>query len=343
MKSIVLAEVGRFEAQPLPEPVNLAEHALVKVERVGICGTDLHAFQGRQPFFSYPRILGHELAVTILEVPKESDLKLGDCCAVIPYLHDETCVACRQGKSNCCVNMQVLGVHRDGGMCEYLSLPLSHLIAANDLSLEALALVEMLSIGQHAVTRAQMALTQAESVLVIGAGPIGLATLVFVREALKTLAKNIPILALDISASRLDFVQSQGLAQIVQADGDILDNLKDKQGDLPTLIFDATGNAASMMKAPEYCAHGGTVVYVGFTRQDLSFHNPLIHSRELSLLCSRNATKQDFEKVIASLRRGEVDVESWISHKTDAEGLIRDFASWTKPETGVIKAMLTAF
>lgn len=337
MKTIVLSKPHQFDLLDTAKPEGLAaDQALVKIHRVGICGTDLHAFLGSQSFFSYPRILGHELGVEVVALGAEAQkgsINVGDSCAVLPYFSDGTCVACRNGKSNCCVNMQVLGVHTDGGMREYITIPANLLLKAESLSLDYLAQVEMLAIGAHAVRRAQ--LRADETVLVIGTGPIGLGTIAAAKGKTKR------IIALDISPKRLEFVASQGLAETLPIEGDIaasLSNLLD--GDLPTAVFDATGNAKSMMNTPNLVAHGGRIIFVGHTKQDLSFHNPTIHSKELSLLMSRNATREDFLNVIETLEQRTFNLDAWITHRASPEELIEQFPSWLEPQTGVIKAML---
>src|SRR5262249_27726545 len=156
--------------------------ALVKVRRLGVCGTDLHAFRGKQPFFTYPRRLGHELGVEVVEVgPEVTGLKAGDLCSVEPYLTCGRCIACRSGKTNCCMELKCLGVHTDGGMCEFITLPANKLHTSTKLSLEQLALVETLGIGAHGVNRAN--LQRDEWALVLGAGPIGLAAIQFAKAA----------------------------------------------------------------------------------------------------------------------------------------------------------------
>jgi len=336
LKTIVLTEPRHLELTHTQEPDGLGpDHALVKIHRVGICGTDLHAYLGNQSFFSYPRVLGHELGVEVVELGTDArggELAVGDYCAVLPYLSDGTCIACRQGKSNCCVNMQVLGVHTDGGMREFISVPANLLLKAEALSLDHLAQVEMLAIGAHAVRRAQL---RDENVLVIGAGPIGLGTIAAAKDKAKR------IVALDISAKRLEFVAQQNLAETLPIEDDVTAALTDLlEGDLPTAVFDATGNAKSMMNTPKLVAHGGHIIFVGHTKADLSFHNPTIHSKELSLLTSRNATREDFLSVIANLEKKTFDLDAWITHRASPEGLIKDFPTWLEPETGVIKAML---
>ncbi|MGA2232446.1 MAG: zinc-binding alcohol dehydrogenase family protein [Tepidisphaeraceae bacterium] len=204
MKTIVLQEPGQLrltETQPphAPPPGS----AVVRVHRVGICGTDWHAYHGRQPFFSYPRIIGHELGVEIEAVndpEKASKLAVGDRCCVEPYLNCGKCIACRRGHQNCCMNLQVMGVHVDGGMRERFVVPLAKLHRSAKLSMEQLALVETLGIGCHAVDRGRP--EAGETALVIGAGPIGLSVIPFLQAA------GVKVLVTDVSASRLEFCQA---------------------------------------------------------------------------------------------------------------------------------------
>ncbi len=335
MKTVILEEPGKFQLTETDAPqAPEAGHALVRVKRVGICGTDLHAFGGNQPFFSYPRILGHELAVEVVEMNGESELSVGDICAVRPYINCGECIACRRGVTNACDNLKVLGVHFDGGMREIISVPLDKLHPAPGVAVEHLALVEMLSIGAHAVRRAR--LMEGENVLVIGAGPIGMGTAQFARVA------GVNVAMMDINTDRLAFCE-----EVMKFEHTIdgRENPKEQllevfNGELPTAIFDATGNSHSMHKAFDYIAHSGTIVFVGLFKGDITFNDPYFHSHELTLMSSRNATSADFDHVIASLQNGSVSLDGWVTHQATPEQLITDFESWTKPETGVIKAML---
>lgn len=338
MKTLVLDKPYSFrlaqtEFPDAPGP----DEALVRVQRVGICGTDLHAFQGNQPFFDYPRILGHELAVEILAIGPSAaahGLAAGDRCAVEPYLNCGTCIACRRGRTNCCERLSVLGVHQDGGMREQIIVPIAKLHKANSVSPEQLALVEMLCIGAHASRRA--AIESGEPALVIGAGPIGLGTMQFAR------ALGAEVIAMDINPQRLAFCQDNlGVERTVDARQDPVAHVRSLLGgDLPTLVFDATGNARSMMDAFNYAAHSGRIVYVGLVKGDITFSDPYFHSHELTLLATRNATGADFAWVIDSLANGQVSVKGWDTHHAAPEALPKEFASWLLPETGVIKAML---
>jgi 2-desacetyl-2-hydroxyethyl bacteriochlorophyllide A dehydrogenase len=336
MKTIVLEEPGQFrllETEP-PQQADV-NSALVRVLKVGICGTDLHAYEGTQPFFSYPRILGHELAVEILATNGDTTLKQGDICAVRPYINCGNCIACQRGITNACEKMRVLGVHHDGGMREMFTVPLNHLHYAPDVPVEHLALVEMLAIGAHAVRRAN--LDEGANVLVIGAGPIGLGTAEFARVA----GANVAVM--DINPDRLAFCRDKLKFEYTLSALDAPEAMLRTAfgGNLPTVVFDATGNASSMHKSFEFVAHGGKLIYVGLFKGDITFSDPYFHSREMSLLASRNATAQDFDWVIECLSNQRIRLDGWVTHTATPEQLVTDFASWLKPETGVIKAMLS--
>lgn len=339
VKAIVLEQPGALSLQDHAAPTGPGrDEALVRVRRVGICGTDLHAFAGEQNFFSYPRVMGHELAVEVLEIgvtDADLDYAPGDTCCVIPYLNCGRCIACRRGKSNCCTRMQVLGVHIDGGMREQFTLPADKLLKAEGVPVEQLALVEMLCIGAHAAQRARI--VPGENALVIGAGPIGLATAQFAKVA------GAEVAVMEVNQARLDFcAESLGIDKLVDAHGDALARVKALLGgELPTLVFDCTGSAGSMHSAFDFVAHGGSLILVGHITGDLTFSDPHFHSHEMTLLASRNATPADFAWVIDSLRAGEIDLSPWITHYATPESIVPEFPTWLDPATGVIKAMLS--
>lgn len=337
MRTIFLEEPGRFVLADTLEPDAPGPgEALVRVHRVGICGTDLHAYRGRQPFFTYPRILGHELGVEIVALGSPSDtLQVGDRCAVEPYLNCGACIACRQGKTNCCAKLRVLGVHIDGGMRNLIHVPMAKLHKSAILSLEQLALVETLGIGAHAVDRAQ--LTPGEFALVIGAGPIGLSVVQFAQAA------GARVIVLDTNAHRLNFVgERMGVAHRVAAHESPLEAVGAiTGGDLPTAVFDATGNSDSMQSAFQYVAPGGRLIFVGLFLGNVTFYDPDFHRKEMTLLATRNSTAADFRRILALLEAGKVDTEPWITHRADAEEMTALFPSWLEPETRVLKAVVT--
>ncbi|HET6567655.1 MAG TPA: zinc-binding alcohol dehydrogenase family protein [Rhodothermales bacterium] len=335
MQTLILREPHRFELVDTPEPEAIRPgEALVRVHRVGVCGTDLHAYEGRQPFFRYPRVLGHELGVEVVSVePNDRGIRVGDRCAVEPYLNCGSCRACRRGKTNCCEKLEVLGVHTDGGMRAYLTVPLHKLHRSETLSYEQLALVEMLCIGAHAVRRAGV--EPGESVLVVGAGPIGLSVAAFARAA------GADVMVMERSEQRLRFCREHlGIGNTILASQDSMSEVKRAGGDLPGAVFDATGNAASMQGAFDLTAHGGTLVFVGLVQGDVTFHDPDFHRREMMLLSSRNATGEDFSTVIGGLESGQVDVEPWISATVPLTDAPAAFPTWLDPANGVIKAVL---
>ena len=337
MKTVILENPGSLhltETAPPAEPG--AGEALVRVHRVGICGTDLHAFRGRQPYFSYPRILGHELGVEIvsLDPDSESGLRAGDHCAVEPYLNCGACSACRRGRINCCSSLRVLGVHTDGGMRELITVPIDKLHRSEMLPLEHLALVETLCIGAHAADRA--GLEPGQSTLVIGAGPIGLTAVAFARLA------GADVAVMEIDENRMRFVQENlGVEHLIDGRGDAEAQLRAVfGGDLPLTVFDATGNARSMMNALGLIEQGGSVVFISLVQDDITFPDPEFHRRETTLISSRNATSADFARVVETLETGAIDLAPWLTHSAPPEELIGAFPSWSQPENQVVKAML---
>lgn len=337
MKGIICEQIEAFRmSDQLPEPELTVGHAIVGIRRIGICGTDYHAFKGNQPFFHYPRILGHELSGVIEQVGDNTEgFAVGDQVSIIPYRHCGICAACRRGKTNCCTDMQVMGVHIDGGMRERISVPISHLLQTKGLTLDEAAVIEPLAIGAHAVRRAQI--TSSDTVLVIGAGPIGLGVMVFAKHA------GAKVIAMDIHEERLAFCRSWAGADHTINAGEpnakqSLQELSD--GDLPVAVFDATGNAASMTKAFDLVAHGGTLIYVGLVKNEITFSDPEFHKRELTLMGSRNATRADFGHVLEVLGSGELDIHPYITHRASFEEMIGAFEEWLKPESKVIKAVV---
>lgn len=336
MKTIVLDEPGNFRLTQTDAPAAPgAGEALVRVHRVGICGTDLHAFRGRQPFFSYPRILGHELGVVVEAIGTDvTNVAIGDRCAVEPYLNCGTCIACRRGRTNCCTDLKVLGVHVDGGMREQIIVPAHKLHPSSSLPLSHLATVEMLCIGAHAVRRARI--EEGENVLVIGLGPIGLGVAQFAQIA------GANVIVQEMAEERMAFGREQlGIQHFVDANGEVTPQLETiLDGDLPTIVFDATGNVNSMNAAFNSVAHSGKLVFVGLVQGDITFQDPYLHSHEMTILASRNAAAEDFAFVIESLEAGRVKIEPWITHQSAYATLIDDFPNWLDPKNGVIKAML---
>jgi 2-desacetyl-2-hydroxyethyl bacteriochlorophyllide A dehydrogenase len=338
MKALQLENPEKFRMIDLPEPEGPAcDEALVQVHRVGVCGTDISGYLGKMPFFKYPVIPGHELGVEVLAVGSEvNNVSVGARCSVEPYINNPNSFASQLGKTNCCEELEVLGVHCDGGLRERFLVPGRKLHASKALPYEQLALVETLAIGCHAVDRAQA--TQKETALVIGAGPIGLTVVEFLKVC------GTKTIVLDVNEQRLRFCrESMGVDHAILVEGGDTDIQALREvggGALPTLVVDATGNHQSMSRALEFSAHTGRVVYVGLTTQNVTFPHPLMHRKELTLLSSRNGLPKDFKKIIGLIEAGTIDTKPWITHRTQLRDVIDVFPSYTKPDNGVIKAVI---
>jgi len=340
MRRCVLEEPGRFVISEVDVPSKPeAGWAIIRVGAVGMCGTDYHAFHGRQNFFSYPRVLGHEIGATVVslgECSGDSPIKVGDRCAVVPYWGCQSCVACRNGKPNCCERISVIGVHAHGAMQQYLAVPVDKLVPSQSLSLEQLALVETLCIGAHAVARGQP--KSGENVLVVGAGPIGMAVAQFAQ------AEGANVAIADINDARLEFTKkSAGISHAINSNEveDLAHAVSSVfGGELPTLVLDATGNLKSMQGAFGLAGHGGRVVFVGHTKECVCFDNPLFHARELTLGASRNALRDDFVRVIKLIENKHVDVSAWITHHCTLDTFEDNFMEWMMPDSGVIKGIV---
>ncbi|MFC5411108.1 zinc-binding alcohol dehydrogenase family protein [Larkinella bovis] len=335
METLVCTTPGQFEYRSAVKPELTPDHAIIKIKRIGICGTDLHAFEGTQPFFEYPRILGHELAGELVDADGAPGFEKGEILTFMPYFYCGTCVACRLGRTNCCAQLRVSGVHMDGGMVEYLSVPSYSLLHGDGLSLDELALAEPLAIGAHGIRRADV--QPGEFVLVIGAGPIGLGVMEFARIA------GGQVIAMDINEVRLAFCREKVRVPytIDARSADVTEQLRTiTNGDMPTVIIDATGNQKAINNAFQYMSHAGRYVLVGLQRGEVSLSHPEFHKREATLMSSRNATRQDFEHVLNSMRKGLIDPLTYITHRVGFGQVKDQFASWLDPANGVIKAMV---
>ncbi|OEO30035.1 dehydrogenase [Devosia insulae DS-56] len=333
MHALVCRQPGVLELETRPTPQHGEGEALVRPLRVGICGTDYHIYEGKHPFLEYPRVMGHELAVEVLEAPDGSGFDPGEICVVNPYISCGSCIACRAGKPNCCVRIAVLGVHRDGGMASLLSLPAANLVKSEGLSVDACATVEFLAIGAHAVRRSKAAAGQ--RALVIGAGPIGLGVGLFAALSGAT------VTMMDLDPARLAVAEAiVGARTIVAGDGAREAAAAQTGGDGFDIVFDATGNARSMQGGFDFVAHGGTYVLVSVVKSSISFEDPDFHRKEMALLGSRNATSEDFQQVIAAIASGRIPIDKLITHRTTLTDAARDIALWATQKRGLIKAVI---
>ncbi len=310
MKALVCEAPHNLGVVNRETPKRQPGEVMVHIRRVGFCGTDYHIFTGTQPFLTYPRVMGHELAGTVVEADADSGFAAGQLVTLNPYLPCGACIACRKAKPNCCVNIRVLGVHADGGMTEFLCVPADAVIAVDGLSLDQAAMVEFLSIGAHAVRRA--AVNRGERVLVTGAGPIGIAVALFAAM------DGAEVTLIDTSEERLDHARTTVTAAIVRADETLSDALAARtDGEFFDAVFDCTGSAKAIEAGFAFVAHGGRYVLVSVVKDTISFADPEFHKREMQLIGSRNATREDFERVIAAIRSGDVPTKALHTHSFD--------------------------
>ena len=336
MRILTCLKPGEFAYSDTPAPELKSGYAMVKVKRIGICGTDLHAFEGTQPFFNYPRVLGHELAGEIVGIENHANYKVGDQVSIIPYFSCGTCFACTQGKTNCCTTLNVFGVHSDGGMSEFISIPIDSLFKDTSLNLDALALLEPLAIGAHGIKRAQI--KPNEFVLIVGAGPIGLGA-----AAMASLA-GAQVIIQDVNQNRLDFAKEKLHIpfSINPNQEDAFIALKEiTRGNMPRVVIDATGYKKAMEQSFQYISHGGTYVLIGLQLDEISFSHPEFHKREATLMSSRNATREDFQWVADSIGQQKLDPTLFISHRIAFDDVAVQFPDLINPSLGVIKAMVS--
>ena len=334
MLTVICESPRNLQALERPRPERAPGEVLLRVKRVGVCGTDLHIFTGHQPYLAYPRVMGHEMSGVVEEADADSGLAPGEPVYVMPYLSCGRCVACRQGKTNCCVNIQVLGVHRDGAFTEYLSVPQRFVGKATGITLDQAAMLEFLAIGAHAVRRGEVAAGQ--RVLVVGAGPIGLAAMIFAR------LRGATVTAIDGRRQRLDFaLRHVGVAAAVPlGEGDEAELERLSQGEFFDVVFDATGNAQAMERGFRFVAHGGRYVLVSIVQGEIRFSDPEFHRRETTLLSSRNATTEDFETVMQAMKAGLVPDAALATHRLALSEVPAHFQRLLDPAEGVIKAIV---
>ena len=332
MRAIICHEPFRLGLIARDAPVAGPGEVLIQIRRVGLCGTDYHIFSGRHPFLNYPRVMGHELAGEVAALGAGTSLRIGQLVTINPYLACGTCIACRKAKPNACVNIKVLGVHVDGGMCDMLVVPESAVIDAEGLTADQAAMVEFLAIGAHAVTRAPA--TGVDRMLVVGAGPIGIATALFGR------LRGFEVLLADRRQARLDYARDRLGLDGVQADDRLEAMLgQHTRGDMFDLVVDATGSLPAMRRSLGLVAHGGALVLVGVAVGDLTFEDPEFHKREAMLIASRNALSSDFARVIAAIKSGDIPTDPLQTQSVHAEELPTSMPNLIANADSVLKAI----
>lgn len=311
MKTLICNKPFNMSYEERPKPTPAADEALLKIRTIGICGTDIHAYTGKQPFFNYPRVLGHEICGVVEELGAScADVEAGDRVVVMPVTYCGECVACKAGKTNCCESASLYGVHQDGGFSEYLAVKEQNLLKVPEgLSDVAAAYIEPFTISAHAVRRGNVG--EGDAVLVVGAGPIGIGVAAVAK------AKGARVVVADVRQSRLDHIKDcLGVAVVDASQEDYEGNLKTAfGGELPGVVFDVTGSKPAMSNAVNIMAAGGTLVFVGLYIGDLQIDDPTFHRKETTLLSSRNSTIEDFHYVISLLESGALH-ERFLHNRT---------------------------
>lgn len=325
--NLVVVEPGKVEIEMRPVLSQAPSGwVLVDIEAVGICGTDYHIFEGKHPFLAYPRVIGHELSGRIAEGPHQ-----GELVVINPYISCGTCRACSRGKPNCCTRIEVLGVHRDGGMCKRIAVPETNIYSAEGLTPIEAAMVEFLAIGAHAVARSEIG--PGDLVLVTGAGPIGIGAALFARLA------GAEVHLMDLSNDRLRLAKEKFGFKITHKPEDNI--LTGRLSEGFDAVFDATGNAKAIMAGFPLLAHGGTTVLISVVKDDITFSDAEFHKREARIIGSRNALKADFERVMAAMRSGDIPTKEIASEIVSLRDLPKRFADLTEHRDHLVKVLVT--
>ena len=308
MKAIVIDKPYEVEIRDVPMPTVGEGEALLRVLYVGICGADVASYTGNQPFTTYPRIPGHEFSAEIIEIPEnDKGLKKGDVVTCNPYFNCGKCYSCERGHVNCCTDNRTMGVQRDGAFCEYISMPVERIYPGMGLTAQELALIEPFSISRHAISRA--AIHQTDSVLIVGAGPIGL----FALLAAKQFAGKIAVA--DVLNNRLDLAMSYGADGVVNTATDDIAKFTEEftDGRGFDVCIEACGRPETFLMCIDEAAYAANIILIGNGKRETTFLHSIILKKELNIFGSRNAMKQDFLDNIELAASGKVDVMKMVS------------------------------
>lgn len=316
MKAVYLESPGKIYLKEIEQPASTPGHAIIKVRAASICGSDVGAYRGHNVLVTYPRILGHEVAGEIVEIgPNDKGLRTGDRVILDPYIYCGTCYPCSIGRTNCCENLKVLGVHVDGGMAEYFSHP-AHLLhkVPEDMSWDLIPLAEPLTIALHSIHRAQV--KAGETIAIIGAGPIGL------MAALVALEYGATPILIDILDERLDYAKSLGVTYTVNAQKEKVVEVIGEitKGVMAQAVIEASGANRAIRDTLDYASFAGRIVFTGWPKADTELPTALITKKELDLRGSRTSAGE-FQEAIELIYSGKIRVEATISKTVSFEDL----------------------
>lgn len=335
MKAIVIPQPNEIEIREVPMPQVKEGEALLKVEYVGICGADVASFTGNQPFTSYPRIPGHEFSASIVEIPEnDKGLKVGDIVTCNPYFNCGECYSCQRGFVNCCTDNQTMGVQRDGAFCEYIAMPVERIYPGMGLSAQELALIEPFSISQHAISRAEIKLT--DDVLIIGAGPIGLFALLAAKQKCKR------VVVADILDNRLTLAKEYGADAVVNTKSQSLEDFtKEFTNDNGfDVCIEACGAPETFLGCIDNAAFAANIILIGNGKRETTFNHSILLKKELNVHGSRNAMKSDFIDNIKLVADGKADVMKMVSGIYDMDKAIDAFRALANNDGTLAKLLI---
>jgi threonine dehydrogenase-like Zn-dependent dehydrogenase len=334
MNALILQQPGEAVIHSVREPVPAGDEILLKVRRVGLCGSDLNSFRGKNPMVSYPRIPGHEVAATIVESSKtHPHLVAGVNVTLSPYTQCGKCPACLRDRPNACQFNETLGVQRDGALAEYIAIPPEKLYTAN-LSLKELCLVEPLTVGFHAVARGRV--TAEDTVAIFGCGGVGLGA---VAAAGYRRARTI---AIDVDDAKLAIALKSGATDTINTSREPLhERLQElTKGRGPDVAIEAIGLPQTFRAAVEEVAFTGRVVYIGYAKEPVAYETRLFVQKELDILGSRNALPADFREVIQMLEERRFPVEDAVSHMVPIGEAPQVLKAWSENPAAFSKIMI---
>jgi threonine dehydrogenase-like Zn-dependent dehydrogenase len=333
MKAIVLEGAGRAGVKEVGEPLAAEGDVLLRVRMIGLCGSDLNSYRGRNPLVSYPRIPGHEIAATVVDPGSNSEWIAGTAVTLSPYAACGRCAACQRGRPNACRDNQTLGVQRDGALTELIAVPAAKLYRAN-LSLKELCLVEPLTVGFHAVGRGRV--SAEDTVAVFGCGGVGLGVVAGAAF------RGARVIGIDVDDDKLEIARKAGVAEAINSKtSDVharLMELTNERG--PDVVVEAIGLAATYRAAVEEVAYAGRVVYIGWAKEEVAYETrPFVH-KELDILGSRNAMPEDFREVIRMLEAKRFPVDAAVTHMVLFEETPKILDAWSREPARFTKIMV---
>jgi len=334
MKALVIKEAGAAEVQSVPEPSASQENLLLKVRLVGLCGSDLNSFRGKNPLVTFPRIPGHEVAATIVSGSSDFPaLARGVDVTMSPYTSCGRCAACLRQRPNACQFNETLGVQRDGALTEYITMPADKLYAAN-LSIKELCLVEPLTVGFHAVERGRA--TAQDSVAIFGCGGVGLGA---IAASSFCGARTI---AIDVDDDKLNLAKKAGAAYTINTNRESLhQRLLDLTNGLgPDVVIEAIGLPQTFRAAVDEVAFTGRVVYIGYTKEPVDYETRLFVQKELDIMGSRNALPEDFRQVIRMLEEHRFPVNDVVNAMVPIEEGPDILRTWSENPSRFSKIMI---